>query len=224
MAQEQRGELYAGVAAPDALRLIGGRDKLSTHFYDDQRPQTWDAAVAELCRCHAAVADPRCLGSARVAWMLGYICHLVTDVAYWRHIINRLPAPPPWQPHHGAWLLVDRLPVAPRDRAPRLRTITWEDAPPWVDHEAVRSFVLFMTRKVLPPRDPWQAEIAYHRGGEPGRPSVEELRATHLPQCRKNLDAARAALPQSLIHAFVADAVQRSVAEMQAYLAGERVA
>lgn len=215
------GDLYAGLAAPDALRLFAGRDKRSTHFYDDQRRDTWDNAVRELFRAHAEEADPRRLDPATTAWMLGYVSHLVTDVAYWRHVIALLPGPPPWEPHHGAWLLVDRLPIPSEDRLSCLGEACWEAAPAWIDREAVRSLALFLAGRVLPPDDPWEVEIAYHRGGQPGHPSVEELRTAHLPQWQQNLIAAQAILPERQIDAFVEEAVQRSVVAIRAYLAGE---
>ena len=93
---DHRGEFFAGGIAPDAIRLFAGRDKPSSHFYDDQRQETWEsvAVAAAMCAAQPAVADPRRLSPEGRAWLLGYLTHVLTDVAYWRHVLSRLPRLP----------------------------------------------------------------------------------------------------------------------------------
>ncbi|HEX2324713.1 MAG TPA: zinc dependent phospholipase C family protein, partial [Chloroflexota bacterium] len=73
---DHRGEFFAGGIAPDAIRLFAGRDKPSSHFYDDQREDTWTGVVAAMCAAHPAIADPGRLPPPAKAWLLGYLTHV----------------------------------------------------------------------------------------------------------------------------------------------------
>jgi hypothetical protein len=223
LAQAHRGEYFAGGVAPDALRLFGGADKFSTHFYDDERPETWEQVVETIRRLHPPVARPGELPAASRAWMLGYLSHVLTDIAYWRHVLAHLPRFPE-QPelHHGAWILADQVARPPADeRAVDAEAVSFAAAPPWVREAPVRQMLARLTGRILLPDDTWPAEVAYYRS----RPDAagrtdEELLATYRPQWEAALEAARAAIPPGAWAAFQQEAVDGAVRAVLAYLDG----
>ncbi len=220
---DHRGEFFAGGIAPDAIRLFAGRDKPSSHFYDDQRQETWEsvAVAAAMCAAQPAVADPRRLSPEGRAWLLGYLTHVLTDVAYWRHVLSRLP-PFPAQAgaHHGAWVLADQQAIPAVERHLDGAALRFEHAPPWVDEHAVRRMLERVTGRVLPPDGMWPVELAYARNrlDLEGQTDGEVLRRV-LPEWEANVAAARAAVPEAQWEAFRRDAVQGAVAAVAAYLA-----
>src|SRR5919108_5668305 len=222
IARERRGEFLAGGLAPDALRLFAGRDKPSTHFYDDQRPETWGHVVEALCAAQPAVADPRRLERPAVAWMLGYLTHLLTDVAYWRHGITALPPFPAHAGvHHGAWLLADQLPLPASERALDVEAIRFDLAPGWIDEAAVRRMFDRVSNGILGPDGMWPVELGYFRHHPEARGRADaELLAERVPLWERHVTEARAALPPAAWDRFAADAVASSVQAIQRYLAG----
>ena len=188
---DHRGEFFAGGIAPDAIRLFAGRDKPSSHFYDDQRQETWEsvAVAAAMCAAQPAVADPRRLSPEGRAWLLGYLTHVLTDVAYWRHVLSRLP-PFPAQAgaHHGAWVLADQQAIPAAERHLDGAALRFEHAPPWVDEHAVRRMLERVTGRVLPPDGMWPVELAYARNrlDLEGQTDGEVLRRV-LPEWEANV-------------------------------------
>jgi hypothetical protein len=222
VARRQRADYFAGGIAPDALRLFAGADKLSSHFYDDQRPETWAQIVQTIRAVHPSVADPGRLSEPTQAWMLGYLTHLLTDVAYWRHVVTKLPSfPEHMAVHHGAWILADRAGAEiPRaERTLDRERIHFQDAPPWIEEQAVRSLLDRLIDRLLPPDDSWEAELAYHRNRPDTRgTSDEELLAKQLPLWEESLVLASAALPEQTWAAFQQDAVRGAVEAIREYL------
>lgn len=74
---EQRGNLYLGATAPD-IRVLTRWDRAHTHFFDlscfDEQ-----SGVSALFHAHPALAVPEKLDSRTVAFIAGYISHLVMD-------------------------------------------------------------------------------------------------------------------------------------------------
>jgi hypothetical protein len=74
---EQRGNLYLGATAPD-IRVITRWDRADTHFFDltcfDEQ-----SGVSTLFHTHPSLATPSELDARTVAFMAGYISHLVMD-------------------------------------------------------------------------------------------------------------------------------------------------
>src|SRR4051812_25885356 len=204
------------------MRLFAGADKLSSHFYDDRRPETWTEIVPAIRAAYPSVAEPRLLSDAAQAWMVGYLTHLLTDVAYWRHVVTKLPPfPEHLAVHHGAWILADQagMAVPPEERSVDPQAIKFQDAPPWVAEAAVRGFLDRLTGRLLPPDDVWQAELAYFRH----RPDLaaktdEEILAEYLPQWEAGLALANATLPAKTWRRFQEDAVRGAVEAIGAYL------
>lgn len=220
LAVRYRGEFFAGGIAPDAIRLFAGRDKLSSHFYDDQRQETWDGVAAAMCAAQPAVADPSRLDEPARAWLLGYLAHVLTDVAYWRHVITQLPPFPAHSGvHHGAWVLADQIDIPPQERTLDMEGLRFAAAPPWVDEGAMRQMLARVTERILVPDGMWPVELAYVRY----RPDLEgkseaDVLASLLPEWEANVVAARTALPPEVWPAFRAAAVTGSVAAISAYL------
>jgi len=73
----ERGNLYLGSTTPD-IRVITRRDRRLTHFFDLSCYEE-QSGVAELLRAHSELAEIGRLSPATVAFMAGYISHLVMD-------------------------------------------------------------------------------------------------------------------------------------------------
>jgi hypothetical protein len=73
----ERGHLYLGCTAPD-IRVITRWDRSATHFFDLASFER-QSSVAELFRHHHYLAQVGRLGQPTVAFMAGYISHLVMD-------------------------------------------------------------------------------------------------------------------------------------------------
>jgi hypothetical protein len=73
----ERGNLYLGSTSPD-IRVITRRDRRLTHFFDLSCFEE-QSGVAELLRTCPELADIGRLRPATVAFIAGYISHLVMD-------------------------------------------------------------------------------------------------------------------------------------------------
>jgi hypothetical protein len=71
------GSLYLGSTAPD-IHILMGWDRERTHFFDLREFQE-QSAVAAMFRAHPALARPAELSPPTVAFVSGYISHLVMD-------------------------------------------------------------------------------------------------------------------------------------------------
>ena len=214
-----RDEFFAGGVAPDALRLFAGADKLSTHFYDDQRRETWDAVISTVSSLHPSVADPSRLSGAAQAWMAGYLAHIAADLAYWEHVLPHLPPfPERSEAHHGAWLIADDCALDQDDRALDPERIDYAAAPPWVEVEAVKRMLIRLQTRILVD-GMWPVELAYFRA----RPEAEgrqddDLLAEFQPAWESNLAQAREMIPLEAWDTFRSAAVRRACAIVRAYL------
>jgi hypothetical protein len=218
--ERRRPDFYAGGVAPDALRLFAGRDKHSSHFYDDQRPDTWDLVLETLCAAHPAVADPTPFSEAQRAWLAGYLAHVLTDIAYWRVVLSRLPPfPEHASVHHGAWMLADSLPLPDHERTLDVAAVDFAAAPSWVDAPAVRRLLARMTGRLLVPDGAIATELAYVRGrpDSEGR-SDDDLLREHGPAWDESLALARPLLPPQVWQDFQRAAVESSAALLRRYL------
>ncbi|MAG35868.1 MAG: hypothetical protein CL878_06460 [Dehalococcoidia bacterium] len=224
---------FAGGILPDSLRLFAGMNKDSSHFYDDQRPATWDRAIATLCARNPAVANPGQLDDADIVWMLGVIAHITADLAYWEHIIPLLPPGPPFDArHYGAWLLMDRLPVPAGDRLLRWSDVAISALPPFGKAGALRQLWDQMVERVLPPDDPWVVESGYRSSGysprlrhnEANHPiSLDTLVQLHSGEWADNVALVHDLLVPGRRDSFVAGAVARGTDQVERYLRGEFV-
>jgi hypothetical protein len=84
---EQRGPFLLGNTAPD-VQTISGQDRAATHFYTI--PRTTDRPAQEtLFAVHPVLADVLPLPPAQVAFVAGYIAHLVLDELWLVDIFQR---------------------------------------------------------------------------------------------------------------------------------------
>jgi hypothetical protein len=220
-----RNEYFAGGVAPDALRLFAGADKPSTHFYDDQRRETWDAqrVIERITSLHPDVAGPRRLPPAKQAWLAGYVAHIAADVAYWQNVLPHLPPfPERSEAHHGAWLIADDCALDSSDRSLDPESVDYGAAPPWVEPDVVRRMLVRLQTRILVD-GMWPVELAYFRGrpGTEGR-SDEALLAEQLPAWESSLAQARDLIPTTAWDAFRGDAVRRACQFVRAYLDAAR--
>ena len=216
---QHRAEYFAGGVAPDALRLFAGADKPSTHFYDDQRRETWETVIDAIAERHPEVADPSRLTPPAQAWMAGYLAHVASDIAYWDTVLPYLPPfPERSDAHHGAWLIADDCAVPDDERSLDAERVDYESAPPWVDVSAVRRMLVRLQERILVD-GMWPVELAYFRARpEAAGLSDDALLAEHLTSWEGNLAQARALIPDAAWEAFRAGAVRRACEIVREYL------
>ena len=217
-----RGEYFAGGVAPDALRIFLRADKASTHFYDDTREDTWGHVVAEIKQAHPDVAAPAALPPQTLAWMVGYLTHVHTDVAYWRHVLRHLPRfPERTDLHSGAWTLADCLPIPPEERWIDEDAIRYDLAPSWIDAGAVRQMLHRLAGRLLVPDGPVNVELAYFRNRSEARElSDAQILAAYETEWERNVAAVQTVVPPGAWVAFRQDAVSGAVDAVRSYLAG----
>ncbi len=86
----ERGNLYVGATAPD-IRVITRWDRERTHFFDLSEFDE-QSGVLGLFTAYPALAQPQQLNAPTVAFVAGYITHLVMDETW----INSV-----YRPHFG---------------------------------------------------------------------------------------------------------------------------
>ncbi len=112
LADRHLPDFVAGSAGPDGLRFLGRRGKFATHYYTEDRRETWGKAVQGLFGVNQDIADPGQLQDADIALVMGYISHLTVDEAFRDIVTSQLHGQQGWRPVvKGFWSLVDELPV-----------------------------------------------------------------------------------------------------------------
>lgn len=81
------GAYYLGATAPD-IRVLTRADRRETHFFDLGTLEHQDS-VAEFLKTHRHLADPDKLDPQTVAFVCGYITHLVLDERYIEGLYRR---------------------------------------------------------------------------------------------------------------------------------------
>lgn len=76
----ERGAYYLGATTPD-IRVLTRGDRSETHFFDLERLDHQDSAEAFL-KTHAHLAAPEQLDAQTIAFVSGYLTHLVLDETY----------------------------------------------------------------------------------------------------------------------------------------------
>ena len=75
-----QGPFLLGATSPD-IRVITKQDRLSTHFFDLSGPDHQDS-VGGFFSQHGRFLEPDQLNAETLAWVCGYISHLVMDEQY----------------------------------------------------------------------------------------------------------------------------------------------
>ncbi|MHB8576911.1 MAG: zinc dependent phospholipase C family protein [Dehalococcoidia bacterium] len=78
--ESEAGAFYLGATTPD-IRVLTRRDRKETHFFDLDVLEHQDS-VEDFLRTHGHLAAPERLDAQTVAFVCGYITHLVLDQAY----------------------------------------------------------------------------------------------------------------------------------------------
>jgi hypothetical protein len=84
--EEARGSLYLGSTAPD-IRVITRWERGRTHFFDLSNFEE-QSGVSGLFQAYPRLAQPAALNQSTVAFIAGYLTHLVTDET-WINAIYR---------------------------------------------------------------------------------------------------------------------------------------
>ena len=131
----ESGSLYLGSTAPD-IHILMRWERERTHFFDLQKFEE-QSAVATMFEVHPALADPAELNPPTVAFVCGYISHLVMDEIW----INDI-----YRPFFGR-----SSPLAGDDRANIMdRAVQYElDRQARADREAMSHVVKEIIRPIL---------------------------------------------------------------------------
>lgn len=216
IADEHLPNLLAGSIAPDGLRYFAKLGKFGTHFYSEDRQETWGKAVSGMFEHHPDLSDPRELSRPDIALILGYISHLTVDeafrdaVTYQTHALGGDFRPTV----RGLWAMVDRLPIDYDDPGSPIDEFDRTDNIGFIQCRAVADF-LNLSRPWAMAEDPWEIEEVFlkmvrWRGGE------EEAREAWLG----DLEKARPLLDEDRMNRFVDLALEYGDREISRYLAG----
>ena len=105
-------EFLAGSMAPDAMRSLGNLGKYGSHFYTEDRPETWGKSVSGMFEAHPELADSQTLSAPDRVLLMGYISHLTADEAFRDEVTIRVHGIEDWRPIIGGlWSYVDELPI-----------------------------------------------------------------------------------------------------------------
>ena len=216
IADEHLPHLFAGSIAPDGLRYFAKLGKLGTHFYTEDRPETWGKAVSGMFEQHPDLSDPRELAHPDIALILGYISHLTVDeafrdaVTYQTHVLGSEFRPTV----RGLWAMVDRLPIDYEDPDVPISEFDRSDSIGFIQCQAVADF-LDLARPWATAEDPWDIEGVFLRMVR-WRGSDEEARKAWL----EDLERARPLLDEARMDRFVDLALEYGDREISRYLAG----
>lgn len=209
-------DLMAGSVAPDAMRIVGRLGKFSTHFYAEDRKETWGKSVSGMFRHHPDLSDPSLLASADVALLLGYISHLTVDeafrdaISYQTHVLGSDFRPTV----RGLWSMVDGLPIHYENPDASIGAFDRTGGVGFIDCAAVREF-LGRSRPWASASDPWEIEkiflaLIQYEGSE------EEARSTW----EADQERARPLLDDERMARFVSLATEYGCREIETYLDG----
>jgi hypothetical protein len=81
------GPYVLGATTPD-IRVLTRQDRVETHFFDLHRHEHQDS-VAAFLETHAGLADPASLAPDTIAFVAGYLTHLVMDEQYITQVYRR---------------------------------------------------------------------------------------------------------------------------------------
>ena len=175
-------ELVAGSMAPDAMRLLGKMGKYRSHFYEEDRRETWGKSVSGMFEAHPNLADYQNLDPRDRVLLMGYIAHLTTDEAFRDEVTIHVHGVEDWRPIiYGLWSYVDELPIVYPGVAGVLDRFEGRGEVGFIDREIVSRFVMrargwaenadpvvleriFLKMIGRPPSDDFEKRLAENRG------------------------------------------------------------
>jgi len=135
-------DFLAGSMAPDAMRSLGKMGKFRSHFYDEDRRETWGQAVSGLFDAYPDLAVPERLSASDQVLVMGYVSHLTADEAFRDVVTVRVHGTENWRPIiHGLWSLVDELEIAHPDLAGEIDRFDRDGRIAFIDCDIVRAFL-----------------------------------------------------------------------------------
>ncbi len=209
-------DFVAGSLAPDALRWSLGRtSKPATHFYDENRRETWGQAVAEMFRANPDLAEPELLSDRDLAVLLGYVFHLTVDEAFRDVVTSRLHGVEDWLPIvRGLWSMIDEMEIGYSDLAGQIDRFDRQDRVGFIDCRAMRAF-LDKVRPWASESDPWRTEEVFLDLIGCQEPVEQSILRMHENRAR-----ADAFFDDGWQEQFVEASLERGMTEFVCYLEG----
>lgn len=215
LADTHTPDLLAGTCAPDGLRFVGKRGKFATHFYSDDRRETWGRSVAGLFGAHPDLADPGRLSGADVAMMLGYISHLTVDEAFRDEVTVHVYGIEDWRPIiMGLWSMVDGFAIGNAGYLAAIHRFGRKDSVGFIDCGVVGEYLDLVKPWALED-DPWELERIFLRLRRCDTPEHEARRTWE-----RNVAMAAPFLDDARRTRFRRAAVDGGMAETLRYMKG----
>jgi hypothetical protein len=215
LADSHLPDFVAGSAAPDGLRYMAQLGKFATHFYTEDRRDTWGRAVSGLFRAHPSLNDPGSLSGRDRALLMGYISHLSVDEAFRDAVTSQLHGSEGWRPIvRGLWSIVDELPVRYGDLVGEVDRFSRTGRAGFIDREILGQY-LDRIRAWAAESDPWSIERLFL---ELTRSDLSDSDARR--EWDSNRAAARAYLDEDRKRQFIDLATDLGVRDIGRFLAG----
>ena len=207
-------ELVAGSMAPDAMRLLGKMGKYRSHFYEEDRRETWGKSVSGMFKAHPNLADYRNMAPRDRVLLMGYIAHLTTDEAFRDEVTIHVHGIEDWRPIiYGLWSYVDELPIVYPGVAGVLDRFEGRGEVGFIDRETVSRFVR-RARGWAENADPVVLERIFLK--MIGRPPSEDFEK----QLAENRGRADAFFDEHIKARFVDEAIARGRDEIEKFVSG----
>ena len=215
LADRELPSFLAGCVAPDALRYFSDLGKFGTHFYKEDRKETWGRSVSGMFDAHPDLSDPGSLREREVAVILGYISHLTVDESFRDVVTRQVHGTEDWRPViKGLWSLVDEIELTLDDLPSHLSEYAGDEDIGFVEGKMVREF-LDLVGPWAQTSDPWESEKVFLKLVHDTRPE-DEARAIWL----ENRERALPYLDESRFETFIDKAIETGLEEVQAYVNG----
>lgn len=207
-------ELVAGSMAPDAMRLLGKMGKYRSHFYEEDRRETWGKSVSGMFEAHPNLADYQNLDPRDRVLLMGYIAHLTTDEAFRDEVTIHVHGVEDWRPIiYGLWSYVDELPINYPGVAGVLDRFEGCGEVGFIDREIVSRFVM-RARGWAENADPVVLERIFLK--MIGRPPSDDLEK----RLAENRGRADAFFNENIKARFVDEAIARGRDEIGKFVSG----
>ena len=207
-------DLVAGSMAPDAMRLLGKMGKYGSHFYTEDRRETWGKSVSGMFEAHPDLADYQNMDPRDRVLLMGYIAHLTTDEAFRDEVTIHVHGVEDWRPIiYGLWSYVDELPIVYPGVAEVLDRFDARGEVGFIDRATVSRFVR-RARGWAESADPVVHEQIFLK--MVGRPPSDDMEK-HLAENRRRADAF---FDADIKARFVDEAIARGRDEIEKFVRG----
>lgn len=214
------GPFLLGHTAPD-VQTVSGRPRHDTHFYTIP-PSSEEPAYRMLLSLYPELSRPDRLSPFHAAFLAGYLAHLLVDELWWREVFHPYFGPQAgwatWEErlflHNVLRTWLDWQDQARLDggEAEALASAEPENWLPFVHDEELRAWRDLLVEQLQPGRTIRTAEVFASRMQV--EPEAIETAARSPEQMARIFRQA----PLSLIQAYRAEALQRSVELLNQYL------